>query len=417
MRIWIDATEGKGALRLFGMSLLERVLRGIREAGLAPAAVRVELSPGASPSLPDDLAKALPLELRADSAPLAERLAAAAREARGRPLLALSADTVVDTRLLRHLAAKVGSVAYRDGEPGRPAAVLRLEGELPEGAAAGDALLALVESSVASGAAKELRGAECEAYIPKLRRRMRFYLRRVDTPETRDRVERFLFWSNYKGSTDFLTKYVYPPFVWAMVRPLARWRVHPNWVTALDVVATVAAVPFFALGMWVPGLALAYLMSVLDSVDGKLARLTFTSTAVGDVMDHGLDIVHPPVWYAAWGLALGEGSVTSGPFVASLVLFAFYVIDRLLAPLFKKRTGMSIHAYTDLDVRVRTFISRRNVNLAFMTAALALHPLVPSWSLPVVAFYAIAAWQVACCIFHADRVIRYWNAREVTAVG
>jgi len=39
------------------------------------------------------------------------------------------------------------------------------------------------------------------------------------------KVERFLFWSNYKGSTDFFTKYVYPPLVWLMVPPLARARV------------------------------------------------------------------------------------------------------------------------------------------------------------------------------------------------
>jgi phosphatidylglycerophosphate synthase len=40
-------------------------------------------------------------------------------------------------------------------------------------------------------------------------------------------------------------------------------------------------------------------MSVLDSVDGKLARLTFESTPQGDVLDHGMDIVHPPFWYWA----------------------------------------------------------------------------------------------------------------------
>jgi hypothetical protein len=82
---------------------------------------------------------------------------------------------------------------------------------------------------------------------------------------------RFLFESNYKGSTDFMTKYVYPPLVWRLVRQLARWRVHPNWVTGVSIAATFAAVPLFAGGHWVLGLALAYAMSLLDSVDGKLA--------------------------------------------------------------------------------------------------------------------------------------------------
>ena len=52
---------------------------------------------------------------------------------------------------------------------------------------------------------------------------------------------------------------------------------------------------------------MAYGMSVLDSVDGKLARLTFTDSRLGNFLDHGLDIVHPPIWYVAWAYGIGLG--------------------------------------------------------------------------------------------------------------
>jgi phosphatidylglycerophosphate synthase len=197
-----------------------------------------------------------------------------------------------------------------------------------------------------------------------------------------------------------------------MVRPLARWRVHPNWVTAVSVVATFGAVPLFAAGAWVPGLSLAYLMSVLDSVDGKLARLTFTSSRIGEVLDHGLDIVHPPIWYIAWGWWLGQGDVSSLPFQASLWMLAFYVADRPIAGIFKARTGCSIHGFTELDEKVRTFISRRNVNLAVFTIALLVDWIVGAGHrVAEVTFYAIVAWQVACLIWHAERLVQFWNAR------
>ena len=45
-------------------------------------------------------------------------------------------------------------------------------------------------------------------------------------------------------------------------------------------------------------------MTFLDTVDGKLARVTITSTKLGNVFDHGIDLIHPPFWYLAWGMGL-----------------------------------------------------------------------------------------------------------------
>jgi phosphatidylglycerophosphate synthase len=237
------------------------------------------------------------------------------------------------------------------------------------------------------------------------------YLFRIDDAEAAARVERFLFWSNYKGSTDFMTRYVYPPLVWALVRPLSHARVHPNWITATNWVATFGCIPFFAAGQWVPGLALAYLMSVMDSVDGKLARLTYTSSRIGDLMDHGLDIVHPPFWYMAWGFALGGGTTASGPWQASLGMFGLYAVDRIVTAIFRQRTGASIHGATPLDVRVRTFVSRRNVNLAVFTVALAVDALAGSSTAALAVFYGIVAWQALSLAWHVQRLVAFWGTR------
>ena len=43
---------------------------------------------------------------------------------------------------------------------------------------------------------------------------------------------------------------------------------------------------------------------VLDTVDGKLARCTITSSKWGNVFDHGIDLVHPPFWWWAWAVGL-----------------------------------------------------------------------------------------------------------------
>jgi phosphatidylglycerophosphate synthase len=149
-------------------------------------------------------------------------------------------------------------------------------------------------------------------------------------------------------------------------------------------------------------------------VDGKLARLTYTYSRLGNVLDHGLDLVHPPFWYLAWAWGLSSGDPQSSVFQASLWMFGFYVADRLCAPIFKRRTGRSIHGYLPIDVQIRTFISRRNVNLPFFTAAVAIDALRPGtgWELSTGVFYAIVAWQAVCVVYHAVRTVQFFNVEK-----
>jgi phosphatidylglycerophosphate synthase len=438
VRVWIDATRMDGDIRVFGMSLLERHLRALldarrpldglakrarRETGLAaagarldrfvasrvrPTEVRIELRAGATqPDLPKELLRGLPLRWFQCDEPIGRRLRAMLRDADGEPVLALSGDTLADARLVGSLLWANHTRAFVGGEGEERGAVMRIEGLLPEAIDGAPDLLAVAEASLAGGAAKELSEADFDAYIPKLRRVLPPYVRRIACDATRRRAERFLFDSNYKGATDFLTKHVYPPLVWRMVHPLARRRVHPNWVTAIGILATFAAVPLFAAGAWLSGLVLAFVMSVLDSVDGKLARLTFRSSEIGNVLDHGTDLVHPPIWYCAWAWGLG-GAVASPVFQASLWMAALYVLDRLLEKAFKLRTGCSVQDYRPLDVRLRTFASRRNVNLALFAAAVPL-------GLGEAALYAIVAWQAATAGWHLVRLIQFWKPERPTA--
>lgn len=406
MRIWIDATDPRSELQVFGMTLLERQLHTIIQAGLEPTEVCVGLPPGTPhvPLLPDDLARRLPLRWSRDQEPLQVQLARAVREAKGEPVIALAAYSVIDARLLRHIGERTGSFAMRGGEGAERTAVVRFEGRVPTIGSADARLPELVDAGINQGTLREMPLTEVPGYIKKLRRHLPVYLFGITDTAGRDRAERFLFWSNYKGSTDFFTKYVYPPLVWRAVRPLARWRVHPNVVTLFNVFITFAAVPLFAQGHWAAGLLLAYTMSVLDSVDGKLARLTFRSSWFGNLLDHGLDIVHPPLWYLAWAWALGNGNTAAPVFQAAIWMTVVYCLDRIVAGVFNRRTGRSIHGYTPLDVRVRTFISRRNINLPIFMVGLII-------GLPIPAFAFIVLWQVATFAFHLERLVQFWNGK------
>jgi phosphatidylglycerophosphate synthase len=184
--------------------------------------------------------------------------------------------------------------------------------------------------------------------------------------------------------------------VWLMVRPLARAHVHPNWITIISIVLTFAAVPLFGGGYFLAGFLCAYGMSVLDSVDGKLARLTFTDSKLGNVLDHGLDLVHPPFWYCAWAYGLSQGDVWSPVFLASVLMLALYVIDRLILKVYPTRFGRGLHTHARMDGFVRTFISRRNINLPLFTVGYVT-------GLGVETIYLIVFWQAVTCVYHGAR--------------
>ena len=333
MRIWIDATQPESRVQVFGMTLVERQLRAIAESSrkvrslkvavqragidaarrpivslakscIRPSEIWIELAPGdPDPSwIPEDFASKLPIRWMREPGTPRERLQRALKDAAGETVLAFAGDSVVDQRVIEHMAWwSGGSAAFISDEGADSATVVRLEEPLPDSPGNGSSLLEITRSAVKAGAVKQLDPEDMDTYIKKLRRELAPYVFRIGDEASRARAERFLFDSNYKGSTDFMTKWVYPPLVWRMLHPLTERRVHPNVVTFVGMAACFAAVPLFAAGMWVPGLALAYVMSVLDSVDGKLARVTFESTEQGDVLDHGVDIIHPPFWYWAWG--------------------------------------------------------------------------------------------------------------------
>lgn len=401
MKLWIDAAT-LSSERVFGMTLIERHLKAARHQRLNLSEVVIDTGaqPVTSVTVPEDSSLSCPIRVVSGSGDIAARIAAASA---GEVVLATTATGLVDARLYGFLAKQERDIAVTDDGAvlARVSSTTRLE------PAATDLARAL-NNNIA-----RLSQADFPSFVPKLRRHTPFYLFSVTTPDHRRKIERFLFWSNYKGSTDFFTKYVYPPLVWMLVPPLARARIHPNVVTIVSIILTFAAVPLFATGYFFWGFVCAYTMSVLDSVDGKLARLTFTDSPIGNILDHGLDLVHPPFWYCAWAWGLSGGDWHAPVFIASLWMLGLYILDRLILKIYPTIFGRGLHTHAKIDAVVRTFISRRNINLPLFTIG---YPL----GFGVQTIYVIVAWQALTCLYHGFRtfwILKVEKARPEVAAA
>jgi phosphatidylglycerophosphate synthase len=403
MIVWIDATGAAPTPPVLGLGLVERHLHALRAIKPAPTRVLIDLAPGQTrPPLPDRRLHRLAIEWRVDGRPFAERCAAAFGEAGGQAILLLDGATLADPRLHRTLAERAVPTAVESRETGERAGMVLLTSTVaPDLLARCADVSALTHALVESKQAQSLPDDAFAGFVRRLRRTLPYYVFRVDDAARAAKIERFLFWSNYKGSTDIFTRYVYPPLVWIMVRPLARLRIHPNWVTLVSIVFALAAVPLWATGHFIPGFILAYAMSVLDSVDGKLARLTFTDSELGNLMDHGLDMVHPPLWYIAWAYGLGIAAEGWGSSLgrAAIAIVACYALDRVVLKIYPKIFGRAFHTHSRMDGIVRSFIARRNISLPIFTLGWLI-------GLGREAFYLIAAWQAATLAYHASRT--FW---------
>ena len=386
--LWVDTASVAGAQALFGLPPLERLRRSL---GKPDADVAVTLSgPAPAPT-------AWPGARRAESsAALGTRLRAALADG---PLVALAGANVIDPRLIGFLLRSARSAVAARGSGAARAVALRLDPALADVIPpAARTLAEVADALLAAGHIEPVDEREFPSYVNKLRRSLPYWLHAVGDVAARRRLKRQMFWDNYKGSTDLLTRWVYPPLVWPLTRFCTRFGIHPNTVTVLSIVLCFAAVPLFAAGDFVAGFLCAYGMSVLDSVDGKVARVTLTDSAIGNVLDHGLDQIHPPFWYLAWAWGLGAHTWSDPLYQAAVWLIVFYFGDRIVLGIAKYRLGFALHAATRLDGRVRSFIARRNITMTIMALALL-------FGVGPAGFYLVTAWQGLTFAWHSVRTL------------
>lgn len=359
VRVWITqaADSDSRPVEVWGISPTERLRRCLRAAGVAAADVSCSADP-----------------------PTVES---------GTALLALRGDYVFDERVVRALVEKHteldADLSLIDPQtPNRvvaacgPAAALTIASPAGSDTVRPDDVVAPYSSALRKSAA---------AFVLPVR------------GETRTRIENHLYRAAYKGVTDAVTKWVWPRPARAVTRLLARGHVPPNVVTGASWLLVGVATWLFVRGQYGAGLACAWLMTFLDTVDGKLARVTCTSSRVGHVLDHSLDLIHPPFWYLAWAIGLAGscsvGLLWSDPTTALIV--GGYVLGRLLEGVFLLAFGMEIHSWRPIDSAFRTITARRNPNLILLSLGVVA-------SLPDLGFQAVAVWTVASLAFHAVRL-------------
>jgi phosphatidylglycerophosphate synthase len=320
---------------------------------------------------------------------------------RGRAALLASMAYAWDPAWLRLMAGRPRSILSLGGRP--------VMAHVPADDSAAAAARALEAGQPLEG--YEVVDAQtAELSYAELRKRERPFVMALD-PDDPEPVERAAYDAAYKGVTDALTLYLWRRPAFYLTRWAARARLTPNFVTLVGAVLCVLAFYLFWHAHYWWGVLSGFIFMVLDTVDGKLARVTGASSKWGEVLDHGIDLVHPPFWYWAWLHGLAAYGKPLEPVYATMVLWAIiggYVAQRIIEGLFIKRFGgMHIHVWKRIDSQFRLITARRNPNMVILVGALL-------FGRPDNGLVLVAYWTIASLIFHA---VRLAQASEQAARG
>jgi phosphatidylglycerophosphate synthase len=308
-------------------------------------------------------------------------------------VLLVRGDYLFDNRILHRLCEVENTALRLTDRPGEPLVAARVENVMA------DQVLAAFDGGVGLDEALNIKLIEADELVSPVQAELRkFEPARIYplTQENRGTLERHLFGGAYKGVTDLVTKWVWPtPARWG-VRTCISLGLSPNQVTALNWVLVVITTVLFSAGHFGWGLLTGWFMTYLDTVDGKLARVSVASSRFGHFADHILDLIHPPFWYLAWGMALASYEPSLLPLsldAALRIIFVFYILGRLCEGGFELWLGrFGIFCWRPMDSFSRLVTARRNPCLLLLTAGALI-------GRPDVGLEAVAVWTLLSTLF------------------
>lgn len=320
---------------------------------------------------------------------------------RNGPTILVRADAVIDPPLIALLRDRPGLLLMSEGfGESQPLAIH---------AAPGTAVAAIANlSGHTDGSFSASTPTALKANFWKaLRKRETPYAIRGDRKRLDDIAWR-MFMGTYKGATDVVTKHVWPIPAFYTTRFLAPLGVTPNMVTLVATALVFIVFWLFLEGHYAWGLAGAWLMTFLDTVDGKLARTTLTSSKWGDILDHGIDLIHPPFWYAAWAIGLSTLGIiwsTETFWTVMIAILGGYILQRVMEGIAIKWLGLEIHIWRPIDTLFRQITARRNPNLVILTASALI-------GRPDLGLIAVAVWTILCLILHGIQLAHAFSVKR-----
>lgn len=388
----LDCTNDFSRRKIWGVSLCERILRRLSDEGVSEAFLFADSDQNFS--FRRDFKPRFPIHTRLVTS-LTE-LKQALPE--GTDVLFLDGNAAYDNRLIRDVISKPSPRQIEDGTASPPV-LLRLHSSVVKRLLTDvDESKELPISLLRPEIVTKTNVSEYNTYDDTLKSHTRPLFRKVTDNRELTSLERYVSKSQSKVVLDFVAISLDAIFTWLLVKPLSKTWVTPNMLTVVIIAIQVMVVPVFFAGWIVAGLILEWIMTTLDSCDGKLARLTIRQSEKYGWLEHRTSYWSTSLWYFAIGWHLAAHDVQSPSTFGGIALFAIFWIDRRTVSGFLRTMGRSVYAFSLWDIRVSYVIARRNISIFILTIAVFIEHLEYG-------FWACVIWSFIGWLYHATRLL------------
>jgi len=364
-----------------GITLIERILRQLSE---SDAIARILVIKPAALQLPPPSRRITRSVAFSDAAGVtAWQMLRDARAQLDNRFIVLAADYLIDQRLIAWLAAHPRDVmlATRDGSDA-PAA------RLSRGA--------LDASDAKSAGIETVSVSSLPSYWESMHGDVQLHLHRVTSDRDAKAAWPILLDHVQRRAQELPSRHFDIPFENFLVRRLAGTSVTANQVTILTTVLGFVVAALYFMGKLRVGVLLAIFVEVLDGVDGKLARVTRTTSRAGE-LEHVADFFYENACYLALGAHFASIGHTHAWF-AAIAMVLFDLADTLAYAAMDVWWSLSLDNVSPWLTRFRLIGGRRNIyNWLFLFGFFL--------GIPGATFYAASAWAGITAAIHAAWVI------------
>jgi phosphatidylglycerophosphate synthase len=314
-------------------------------------------------------------------------------------LLLVRGDCLIDPRLFGILLTQ--TIPYWLPALGAPAAALPAAARLSS---------ELLDTWATTGLAPWLQHspaldlAALDNYSPSHRGPVPFYVLAVNTPVDAETATWTLIRTAQKRALDLPALLLHPLFENPLVFWLCHTRITPNQVTVFTVALGVLVATLFLNGWLRLGILLAFVVGVLDGVDGKLARTTLRTSRFGE-LEHVCDFFVEHLWYLTITVFLVTSTGRSELWWIGGGLMICDLCDNLLYYAGQVRLGKQLDELGPFDRGFRLLGGRRNIYVWMFGIGFWAGIAVPT-------LVATLLWAVLTVLIHGGRLIYHVSRRS-----
>lgn len=251
---------------------------------------------------------------------------------------------------------------------------------------------------------RSLFPGDVDLFNPEIRGPLIPYFIEVGSRDDARKATQILVRSSQKKVGDLPAEFIDPPFENALTLLFCDTPITPNMVTLSGWAVAIIVAYLFWHGWFLSGALLAFVVEILDGVDGKLARTTLHYSKLGHY-EHITDYFYENSWYVAIAVGLSVTIPNHLPALLAGLLILSDTADNIFYALASKWYGKSIDLFSPFDAAFRRIAGRRNIYVFMFIIGFLL-----GYRLQIFAVAAI--WAAFTATIHGVRLIQYGRDRK-----